>query len=96
LRRRAKIDTNQPEIVKALRQVGASVSTLHRVGEGCPDLLVGYRGDNFLLEVKDGKKVPSKRKLTEDEKVWHGLWRGKVSIVESELDALAAIGIVDV
>ena len=64
MRRAAKVDANQTEIVKALRQVGASVQSLAATGKGCPDLLVGIRGLNFLIEVKDGAKPRSDRKLT--------------------------------
>lgn len=44
MRRRAHTDRNQPAIVAALRGIGATVQPLHAVGQGCPDLLVGYRG----------------------------------------------------
>ena len=88
MRRAAKVDANQTEIVNALRQVGASVQSLAATGKGCPDLLVGFRGKNLLLEVKDGGKVKSARKLTEDQVVWHQTWRGKVYIVESVDQAL--------
>lgn len=93
--RAAKIDENQPEIVKALRNIGASVQSLAAVGTGVPDLLVGFRGTNFLLEIKDGKKPPSQRKLTEDQVKWHQAWMGKpVCVVESTNDALKAIGVI--
>jgi|GEM_PF-5567154 len=59
MRRSARIDRNQPEIVEALRKLGASVQPLHTAHDGIPDLLVGYQGRNFLLEVKDGTKPPS-------------------------------------
>jgi len=36
VRRRAKIDANQPEIVKALVQAGCSVHSLAAVGNGMP------------------------------------------------------------
>ena len=88
MRRAAKVDANQTEIVNALRQVGASVQSLASTGKGCPDLLVGFRGVNWLLEIKDGQKVRSARKLTEDQVVWHQTWRGKVYIVESVDQAL--------
>ena len=88
MRRAAKIDANQTEIVKALRSVGASVQSLASTGKGCPDLLVGFRGVNWLLEIKDGQKVKSERKLTDDQVVWHQTWRGKVYIVESVDQAL--------
>lgn len=76
MRRAAKTDANQTEIVKALRSIGASVQSLATIGDGCPDLLVGYRGNTFLIEAKDGKKPPSARRLTEDQLKWHGAWRG--------------------
>lgn len=88
----ARIDSNQPEIVQALRRVGASVAPTHMVGQGYPDLTVGFRGENFLLEVKDGAKAKSKRQLTDDEREWHLTWQGDVRIVESVQDALKAIG----
>ena len=59
MRRAARIDRNQPEIVEALRKLGASVQPLHTVHDSVPDLLIGYQGRNFLLEVKDGTKPPS-------------------------------------
>ena len=92
MRRNAKVDTNQPEIVKALRAVGATVEPTHMIGRGFPDIVVGYRGMNYLLEIKDGDKVPSKRKLTDDEAEWHGRWNGSVNIVETIEDAYQAIG----
>lgn len=91
MRRAAKVDDNQPEIVAALRAAGYSVQSIAAVGKGCPDLLVGCRGKNLLMEVKDGSKPPSKRKLTPDEQTWHAAWRGQVCVVESVDDALAAV-----
>jgi hypothetical protein len=93
MRRAAQVDANQPEIVEALRSVGASVEFLHTVGKGCPDLLVGHAGRNYLLEVKDGRKVPSARQLNDDQEEWHDAWRGHRCVVESVEDALRAIGV---
>lgn len=91
MRRAANIDANQPAIVDALRTVGASVQHLHMVGHGCPDILVGYRGCNILMEIKDGSKIPSRRKLTPDEVKWHAAWCGKVFIVETVEQALSIL-----
>ena len=91
MRRAAKIDDNQNEIVKALRQSGASVQTLAAVGQGVPDILVGYRGRNLCVEIKDGGKCPSKRKLTADQVKWHSEWKGQVCVVESVDEAVALI-----
>jgi hypothetical protein len=76
MRRAAKIDANQPDIVKALRSLGAFVQPLHTVGAGCPDLLVAFRGQTILVEVKDGSLPPSARRLTPDQQVWHASWTG--------------------
>ncbi|MEQ1067238.1 hypothetical protein ABLB96_15100 [Acinetobacter sp. XH1741] len=91
MRRAAKVDANQTEIVKALRQVGASVQSLASTGKGCPDLLVGFRGTNYLMEIKDGQKVKSARKLTPDQIEWHESWRGKIYVIESTDQALEVI-----
>src|SRR3972149_1571025 len=65
-----RTDANHTEIVNALQAIGASVTSLADVGGGCPDLLVGYRGQNMLLEVKDGRKPPSARGLAPAEQKW--------------------------
>jgi hypothetical protein len=93
MRRAARVDANQPEIVAALRQVGASVQHLHHVGQGCPDILVGFQGINYLMEIKDGSKPPSRRRLTKDEADWFAQWNGQASIVENVDDALRVIGL---
>lgn len=88
MRQAAKTDENQKTIVTALRKAGASVQSLAAVGKGCPDLLVGYNGINYLMEVKDGNKVPSARKLSIDQEHWHSVWTGAVHIVKTEDEAL--------
>ena len=95
MRRAARVDENQREIVAALRAAGATVEPLHFVGRGFPDILVGYRGRNYLIEIKDGRKPPSRRRLTPDEQAWHERWRGQVAVAESVEDALKIIGAVE-
>ena len=91
MRRAAKVDDNQADIVAGLRQIGCSVLSLAAVGKGCPDLLVGYRAHNFLIEVKDGNKIPSKRKLTPDQRQFFAEWRGQVRKVESLDEAIQVV-----
>lgn len=93
MRRRGKVDRNHAEIVRALRDYGASVQTLAEIGEGCPDLLVGCGGDNFLMEVKDGLAKPSEQKLNECQKQWHSSWRGTVHVVKSAKEAIELLQI---
>jgi hypothetical protein len=83
----AKIDTNQPAIVEELRQVGASVESLARVGAGVPDLLVGFRERTYLLEIKTDRGA-----LTDDQRAWLARWRGQAAVVRSADEALKAIG----
>jgi hypothetical protein len=89
--RAARVDDNQKEIVKALRDMGCSVQHLHAVGKGCPDLLVGYKGFNILLEIKDGCKSQSEQKLTPDQTIWHYAWRGHVDVVNTVGSAILAV-----
>jgi len=93
MRRSAKIDANQNDIVNALRRAGATVQSLAANGQGVPDLLVGFKGQTFLFEVKDGAKPASARKLTPDQVEWHKAWRGgPLVVVESAEQALSVVG----
>ena len=89
-----RVDANQRAMVAALRKVGASVQSLAAVGQGCPDLLVAYRGQWFVVEVKDGGKSPSRRRLTEAEADWHAEFsqRAIVHIWATIDEALRDIG----
>jgi len=83
-----RVDENQGDIVKALRKAGATVRII-TMGDGVPDLLVGYQGYTLLLEVKDGKKPPSARSLTEAEQKFFNEWTGgMLAIVNSVEEAL--------
>lgn len=83
MRRIARTDDNQTLLVKVARQCGATVQILSQVGSGCPDLLIGMRGKNFLVEVKDGTQPPSQRKLTPDQEKWHREWNGQKRVITS-------------
>lgn len=87
MRRAAKIDANQPLIVEALRKAGAFVQPLHTVGSGVPDLLVGFQNRTALIEVKDGSKPPSERRLTPDQQEWHGKWKGGTLATVCDVEA---------
>lgn len=87
MRRAARVDSNQAEIVKALRKIGATVTPLHRVGGGVPDLLCSFRQRWMVLECK----VKSKDDLTTDQVKWIGLQRAPVFIATSPLEAVALL-----
>jgi hypothetical protein len=46
------VDSNQAEIVEALRKLPCEVLSLGSLGGGAPDLLVSFRNRLILLEVK--------------------------------------------
>ena len=94
-----KVDKGHPEIVDALRAVGATVQSLAAVGVGCPDLLVGYAGRVVLMEVKspkgpDGGCSEDGQKLQPSQVKWAKWWKGPAPlVVRSVDDALAALGV---
>jgi len=87
MRHIAKTDKNQAEIVAALRKIGARVLLLHQHGSGCPDLLVGFRDELKLMEVKY-----QNGKLTQDEDGFYDEWRPYMVVVRNPEEALKAIG----
>ena len=90
-----RIDDNQPEIVAAFRACGWYVRDTSRLGEGFPDLVV-YRPQNgiVLVEIKDGTKPPSARRLTPDESEFAR--NCPVAVVYRVEDVLALSGQVDI
>lgn len=94
MRRAARTDANHAEVVGALRKIGCSVLDLSKHGQGVPDILVyvprlcAY----CLVEIKDGAKAPSKRRLTDAQVKFHSEWRGPVMVVESVGEALKLFG----
>ena len=83
-----RIDANHRDIVRGLRDLGATVQSLAALGKGAPDILCGHRGRNYLFEVKNENQPPSKRKLTIAEEVWHEQWRGSVHVINNLSEAI--------
>lgn len=78
--RAAKRDKNEREIIQVLRAMGASVVQLD--DPSVPDLLVGFAGRNFLMEVKTetGKLTPSQVQFFDK-------WKGRAYVVRGSGDA---------
>ena len=94
MRRIARTDDNQQLIVKQLRQLGCSVAITSMIGKGFPDLVVGYQNKNYLIELKDGAKVKSKKGLTMDEAKFFTAWKGSVCKCETLDEICKVIGII--
>jgi Holliday junction resolvase len=86
-----RVDANQKEMTKLFRDLGISVLVLSNVGKGCPDLLLGYNNRCILVELKDGSKRPSARKLTPLEAKFFEEWQGDARIINNATEAIALV-----
>ena len=71
MRRVAKVDLNQKQIVMELRALGYSVRHTHMIGRGFPDIVIGRHGKNLLVEIKR-----TGESLTPDEVDFFETWNG--------------------
>ena len=83
MRRAARVDKSQNEIVYALRRIGARVAFIKQP----LDLLVGFRGRNILLEVK----TPGQGRVTKEQQEFIDSWPGEAHIVETIEQAVAKV-----
>ena len=90
--RARRVDANHAEIAAAFRQLGYSVADTSRLGSGFPDLVIAKGRRTVLVEIKDGRKSPSKRRLTPDEQAFADAWRGEYRIVSSVDHVMALAG----
>lgn len=89
-----RTDANHKEIIDAIRKIPAlSVFSTHTIGKGFPDIVIGYKGINYLVEIKDGAKTKSQKKLTDDEIRFHQSWFGQIIVCECVKDVLQLLQI---
>ena len=74
----SKVDANQPQILKQLKQLGISYKPVHQIKGFC-DIIVGFKGKNYLFEIKPNDKA----KLTSGEQLFHDYWSGQINVVTS-------------
>jgi hypothetical protein len=90
MRRAARVDETQEEIVKALRSIGAQVVVIKEP----VDLLVGYRGKTHLMECKTDRATDEggKHGLTKQQAEFLAKWNGGPAwIVQSPSQAIRAL-----
>lgn len=86
-RRAAKTDDNQKEVVALFRKLGWCVLIVSQL-KNCCDIIVSKDGVTIAIEIKDGKKPPSARKLSKGELDFKNEWLGEWRLVETESDVL--------
>ena len=86
-RRAARTDDNQSDIVNSFRSLGWYVLIISQL-KNCCDIIVSKAGHTIAVEIKDGKKAPSKRKLSEGEEKFRDEWLGDYELVESVEDVI--------
>ena len=85
--RAARVDANQPEIVKTFRKIGWYVLIISQLKNGC-DILVSKGGRTIAVEIKDGSKSASKQKLTPGEEKFREEWQGEYRLITCVDDVL--------
>lgn len=91
MRKYGKKDSNHKEIVLAYLALGAVCFDMSAMGNGFPDLLVWYKNNFYLVEIKskDGKLTKDQIKFIYENKIY-GI---KVHVVKTKIEALSVIGI---
>lgn len=70
-------DANHASLRKLWRSIGGSWLDITPIDGGEPDALIGWRGDDRLIEVKNPEAPPSKRKARAEQEAWHRGWKGR-------------------
>jgi len=86
-RRAARTDDNQTSIVETFRGLGWYVLIVSQL-KNCCDIIVSRKGRTVAVEIKDGSKPPSARKLSEGEAKFKEDWQGEYALVESVEDVI--------
>lgn len=86
-RRAAKVDDNQKQVVALFRKLGWYVLIISQL-KNCCDIIVSKDDVTIAIEIKDGKKQPSQRKLSEGEIKFRDEWQGKYELVICDKDVI--------
>jgi len=86
MRQRARVDKNHKSIVQCFRKLGCCVLSLSAQGKGCPDLLISYQMQLYLVEVKD-----TGGKLRESQKEFMRTWGSPVYVVRSKEECVSLL-----
>ena len=86
--RAKKTDSNQKSIISELREAGVSVMDTSSIGRGFPDLVLGWQGMNYLVEIKTPKGKPTDFQVN-----FFTHWRGQAILIRDVKDIFNLLGI---
>lgn len=90
-RRARRADDNRAAIHDGWIDLGGSWLDLVPESGGEPDALVGWRGEDRLVEIKNPLGSPSARRLREKQIAWHRAWKGRTPAVVETLAELVRL-----
>ena len=91
--RHKRKDKDHYKIIKQLNELSGvkakDISDLNEIG----DILVGYKGKNYLIELKTDETKSKTRRytLTDDEEKFHNTWTGQIDVAFTLEDILTII-----
>lgn len=88
-----RVDDNHADIKRAFVFFGWQVEDLSHIGHGVPDLYVEKEQPDLrcmFVEIKDGAKPPSKRKLTGMEVLWQRMLQ-RAGVAVRVIDSVDAV-----
>jgi len=85
--RAARVDDNQKEVVALFRKLGWAVLIISQL-KNCCDIMASKAGRTIAVEIKDGKKPPSARKLSAGEEKFKNDWKGEYQLVICNEDVI--------
>lgn len=88
-----RVDANHRAVIEALWAAGLWAFSTAGLGGGFTDIITWVRGAFWLLEVKDGSRPPSDRKLSPAEEKFHRQCPGNILVVLGPMDALQKLGV---
>ena len=82
-----RVDENQKAILDDLKRLHINYFVASDVGAGFPDIVIGFRGINWFIEIKTetGKQTKSQIKFEKE-------WQGQYAICRSTEQVLEVIG----
>jgi len=89
--RARRVDANAPALCTLWRRIGGSWLTIVPESGGEPDALIGFRGDDRLIEIKNPDGSPSARRPRANQLEWHRSWRGRPVAVVLCFDDMARL-----